>query len=304
MSDNNVLISVLNWNNFESTEKCVLSVLNLKYSGFQILIIDNKSTDSSYEKLKKRFPSLKVIQSEANRGYASGHKIGVEYALNKKFKFIWVLNNDLIVRENSLSELLNAFRIYGLGVFGSITLKSENPDIINFGGGRISNIYDSLDYNKFEGYTLKEYNAEVGLREVQSIEGSSFIVPAEVIEKYGFLREDFFMYGEETDYCFRLNKQGIKSYVVPSSIVVHKGAESLKDKKYLEKYYRRRNFLYFEKSHYGISIIKNISRKVGIINSFKYFLSYYIQLKTKDDLYYQNLANVHALLNKKGKLND
>ena len=116
------------------------------------------------------------------------------------------------------------------------------------------------------------------------------------------MREDFFMYGEEVDYCYRLNKLGIKSYVVPESIVVHKGAESLKEKKYLEKYYRRRNFLFFENNHYGISIFKNIAIKSGIINSNKFFISFFINFKTKDDLYYLNLANFHALINKKGKL--
>ncbi len=297
-----VLISVLNYNNFPSTKKCILSLLKLDYSNFQILIIDNKSTDNSYEKLIEEFPSLKILQSDSNGGYASGHKIGVEYALYKKFKFIWFLNNDLTVRKNALGELLKAFESNGVGIFGSISLKSENPDIINFGGGKTSNIYDPLEYNKFEGYKLKDYNAEVGLRKVQSIEGSSFIIPVEVIEKHGFLREDFFMYGEETDYCFRLNKQGIKSYVVPSSIVIHKGAESLKHKNHLEKYYRRRNFLFFEKSHYGISILKNISKRSGIINTFKFFIRFYTMFKDKDDLYYINLANFHALINKKGQL--
>ena len=60
------------------------------------------------------------------------------------------------------------------------------------------------------------------------------------------------MYGEETDYCYRLKKLGIKSYVVPKSIVIHKGSESMKGKHYLEAYYRRRNFLYFENALWNI----------------------------------------------------
>ena len=112
------------------------------------------------------------------------------------------------------------------------------------------------------------------------------------------------MYGEETDYCYRLKKLGISSFIVPKSVVLHKGGESLKNSKNLESYYRRRNFLYFERSYYGLSIIKNIKKRVGIISFFKYFVLHIIKLTNKDNNYYINLANLHALINRKGKLKE
>lgn len=304
MEDPRVLISVLNYNNFLFTKSCVQSILNIQKKNTEILIVDNNSSDNSYSNLKKEFPKLKNVKSKINGGYAFGHKISVDYALKNNFEFIWILNNDLTVRNNTLEALLSSAIKYGPGLFGSISLKSESPDIVNFGGGVTGDISKPFNYNSFENFTLEKYLKETSLRPVQSIEGSSFLISTEVIEKHGFMSEDFFMYGEETDYCYRLNKLGIKSFVVPESIVIHKGAESLKEKKYLEKYYRRRNFIFFEKSHYSVSKIKNISKKTGVFNCLKYFLSFYLQSKPKDDLYYQNLANVHALINKRGKLND
>ena len=297
-----VLISVLNYNNFQSTKKCVLSILDCSLKKIEIYIVDNNSPDNSYQKLKDFFKDLNVVKSKTNNGYASGHKIAVNYAIKNKFDFIWVLNNDLTVRKESLQKLLSTYESNGTGVFGSITLKSENPDIVNFGGGSTDDIKEAFDYNAYEGCLLEEYYKKTQLRKVQSVEGSSILIPLEIIKEHGFMREDFFMYGEETDYCYRLKKVGISSFVVPESVVVHKGAESLKNSKHLESYYRRRNILYFEKEHYGVSILKNLTKRVGIIQIIKFFVKNLFVNSEKNELYYLNIANIHALRRIKGIL--
>ena len=297
-----VLISVLNYNNFESTKKCVFSILDCSLNNIEIYIVDNNSPDNSYQKLKDFFKDLKVINSKFNNGYAAGHKIAVNYAIKNKFDFIWVLNNDLTVRKETLQKLLLGYDSFGTGIYGSITLKSENPDIVNFGGGNTEDINKDFGYNAYEGCLLDEYYKKTQLRKVQSVEGSSMLIPLEVIKKHGFLREDFFMYGEETDYCYRLKKLGVSSFIVPESVVVHKGAESLKNRKYLESYYRRRNMLRFEKDHYGLSVLKNIHRRVGIFKLFIFFIKSIIFRTQKNCTYYLNLANFHALINNYGKL--
>ena len=110
------------------------------------------------------------------------------------------------------------------------------------------------------------------------------------------------MYGEETDYCYKLKKEGIPSFIVPKSVVVHPGGESLLEKKHLQSYYKRRNMLFFEKEHYGKSIIKNLQESFGILNILKFFVIHFLKLKKKTNLYYLNLANFHALINRKGML--
>ena len=145
-----VLISVLNYNNFESTKKCVLSILDCSLKNVEIYIVDNNSPDNSYQKLKDFFKDLKVISSKFNNGYAAGHKIAVNYAIENNFEFIWVLNNDLIVRNDTLQKLLLAYDSKGTGIYGSITLKSENPDVVNFGGGNTDDINEEFDYNAYD----------------------------------------------------------------------------------------------------------------------------------------------------------
>ena len=302
MSVKTTLISVLNYNNFESTKKCVLSILDCSLKNIEIYIVDNNSPDDSYHKLKNLFNDLKVVRSEVNNGYAAGHKIAVNYAIKNKFDLIWILNNDLTLRKETLPNLLSAYNSFGLGVYGSITLKSENPDIVNFGGGNKDDIKEAFDYNAYEGCRLEDYYKKTSLRKVQSVEGSSMLIPLKVIKNHGFMREDFFMYGEETDYCYRLKKHSVSSFIVPESVVVHTGAESFKNSKHLESYYRRRNMLYFEKDHYGISILKNLNKRIGITQILKFFIKNLFVNSDKNELYYLNIANIHALRRIKGIL--
>lgn len=297
-----MLISVLNYCDYYSTIKCVNSIIDSKLNNSEIFIVDNNSPDNSYQKIKDYFKDLKVIKSKFNEGYAAGHKIAVNYAIENKFDFIWVLNNDLTVRKETLSNLLLAYNSFGLGIYGSITLKSENPDIVNFGGGKTDDINKEFQYNAYENFLLEDYYKTTRLRKVQSVEGSSMLIPLEVIKIHGFMKEDFFMYGEETDYCYMLKKLGIPSYVVPESIVIHTGTESFKNNKFLVYYYRRRNMLRFEKEHYGVSILKNIHRRVGIFNFLIFFLKNMLFNTKKNSTYYLNLANFHALINNYGQL--
>ena len=302
MKNPSVLISVLNYNNFNSTKKCVDRLVQYIKEGEEIFIIDNNSPDNSFIKLKDTFKTIKVVKSKVNGGYAAGHKIAVDYAINNNFELIWILNNDLTVREKTLIELSKAYLKNGLALYGSITLKSEKPDIINFGGGKTDDISKPFNYNSYENISIEDYNKKTEFRAVQSIEGSSFLLPIKIIKKYGFMREDFFMYGEEVDYCYFLNKNRTKSYIVPKSIVVHRGGESLKKIKYLEEYYRRRNVLLLMKRYYNQSISKYIINKIGILSFLKFLILHIVGVKKPT--YYFNLGVLHALLNKKGKLDD
>lgn len=304
-----VIISLLNWTKYQDTINCVRQLQCIEYENFEIIVTDNNSPNDSCQKIKTAFPLIEVYETTDNKGYASGHKIAADIAVQKQADILWIVNNDIKVRKNTLSELIKAYKKFGDHLYGSITLKSENPDVINFGGGIIDNITEPFDYNRFNGVLLIDYQNEYSTRTVQSVEGSSFIIPVKVIENHGFMQEDFFMYGEETDYCYRLNKLGIKSYVVTSSIIVHEGGKSFEQEgksiSFIEAYYRRRNMIHILNKHYNRSIVKYISVKTGWWPMIKFFIKYYFansSFKKKHlTLYYLNLANIHAFLHKRGK---
>ena len=302
-----VLISVLNWQYYEATISCVHSVLKTDYKNFEIVIIDNDSPNDSFVKLKNAFPELMVIKSTENNGYAAGHSISLEIARQKNADLFWILNNDLLVEENSLSTLVEAFHKNKNGIYGSVTLKSKNPDIVDFAGGESPQMKSSvLSYNIYQGYKSEDL-PEIPVREVQSVEGSSMLVPMEIIRKYGFMNTDFFMYGEETDYCLRLKKLGISSFVVRNSRVLHEGAGSFHDADSLSvvpAYYRRRNFFRIMKEHYHWSTWKCLNQPESIIRKMKFLIKCQgvrdFKNKNLPD-YYRLIGSIDGAINRKSR---
>jgi GT2 family glycosyltransferase len=302
-----VLISVLNWQDYESTSNCVHSVLNSSYKNFEIVIIDNNSPNESFFKLKAAFPELKIIKSFENNGYAAGHSLAVEIAIHNNADLLWILNNDLLVEENALSVLVDGYCESPIGIFGSVTLKSKNPDVVDFAGGESSKSnLDIFSYNIYHGYKWEDL-PEVPVREVQSVEGSSMLIPMDIIKKYGFIKTDFFMYGEETDYCLFLRKKGIQSFVVRNSRVLHKGAGSFSHFNSLAvipAYYRRRNFLRIMKEHYHWSVWKCLNHPESIIEKMKFLIKCWMKkdFKNKNQIdYYRLSGSIDGAFGRKNK---
>jgi len=305
-----VIISVLNWFKYEDTIACINSLQQIDYPNYEIIIVDNNSLNDSVKKIKQNFPRLKLIESKKNLGYAAGHKLSADDAIDKNADLLWMLNSDIKARRNTLTELVRTYRKNNEAIYGSITLKSENPDVISFGGGDdFEDEGQEFSYNIFEDKLLEEYPDELKEREVQTIEGSSMMIPVLVIKKYGFMNCSCFMYGEETIYCYHLRTKNIPSIIVPSSIVVHRCGSSFANTirmGFIESYYRRRNYLFFRKKYYHWSNQFILKKQGGIKNIIKFFIKYWFlsnkQFKQDNkNLYYINLATLHAMLGIKGK---
>jgi GT2 family glycosyltransferase len=97
-----ISIVVLNWNGKEITEECLNSIKKQTFKDYEIILVDNNSTDGSSEYLKKRFPKINLIQNKENYGYAKGNNIGIKKA---KGDYVLILNNDIILDKNFLKEL-------------------------------------------------------------------------------------------------------------------------------------------------------------------------------------------------------
>lgn len=302
-----ILISVLNWNNYYDTIFCVKSLLPQTYPFYEISIIDNNSSNDSLNILKSEFPQLRVKQAMCNNGYAAGHNINIDYAVKNNFDAVWIVNSDISARINALAELVNAWKLAGDNIFGSITLSSENPDIVDFGGGLVpADSLGELTYNIYKGFEYSQLPKD-HVRRVQSVEGSSVFIPVNLIKKYGFMKTDFFMYGEETDYCLRLKKFGINSYIVYNSVIIHKNASSFAKNDLLAKlplYYRRRNYLRIMKEHYNWSTFKCLKYNNTIISQIKFIVKSILisnyRLNHQDD-YFILKGNVHGCFSIKGK---
>lgn len=253
-----VYISVLNWNRCEQTIDCLRSLSLLDYPNFRIVVVDNASVDGSVTRLRQTFPDVTLIESDANRGYAGGHRLAVDYALQHHADLIWLLNNDLRVEPAALRRLVEAYQSSGDALYGSIPLEMalQNDDL-NSALVTFPLKYFRKDFRQ-ELFVLRPFRkygelfADTFPREVSGLPGSSLMIPARVIERHGFMDETFFLYAEEIDYCFRLRRQGVASIIVPASIVFHRKSQSTAINPALRHaavYYRTRNQLLFIKRH-------------------------------------------------------
>ena len=144
-------------------------------------------------------------------------------------------------------------------------------------------------------------------RSVSDLEGASMMIPASVIRRFGFIDTRYFLYCEETDYCYRLRKEhGILSVVVPTSVVIHRRSESFQLSprlKYVKAYYFTKNYHLFAKRHLEKYKIEGFG---NFYHSIRFFLGHFLKPGNVYDEkywlnYYTRLGYFHALLRIRGK---
>jgi GT2 family glycosyltransferase len=159
---------------------------------------------------------LVLIQNDSNAGYSGGNNVGIQYALQKKADYIWLLNNDTIITNTTLKELM--YRVQSgenLGLVGTLIYYASEPFKIQvYGGGKIMKV---LGVDRFV------FSPGV----IDYVSGTSFFIKREVIEQVGLLDEKFFFYWEDVDYSRRVLKKGWKLGVASNAVVYHKFSSSV-----------------------------------------------------------------------------
>ena len=223
-----VCIVILNWNGKDITSKCLDSVRGITYPNYEVILIDNGSSDGSQEHFKKNYQWITFIENPKNLGFTGGNNIGIKIGLEKKADYILLLNNDTVADPSFLDELINAGESRkDVGILNPKIYYYDNPDILWYAGGRVS-IFRGIPIHL--GYQKKDEGQYDDSCEVNFITGCAFLIKRDVIEKIGILDENLFIYSEDLDWCFRAFKAGYKGLYVPSSKIWHKeGMDSKKN---------------------------------------------------------------------------
>jgi GT2 family glycosyltransferase len=219
------------------------------------------------EKELKLYNPLIFIQAGENGGFAAGNNIGIKYALAKNdFEYVWLLNNDTVIKKDSLSSLVSYASKNDLGISGSALMYYDNPNEIQAYGGTI---------NKFFGTGKHIVNKDDIEKKLDYVVGASFLINKVVLNKIGLLPEEYFLYYEETDYCFNARKNGFKLGIAVNSKVYHKegvstgGSSKGNEKSEFSDILSIKNRIKFHKKYLGGGIGLWISLFLTFMNRIK-----------------------------------
>ena len=221
---------IVNWNTRDILIDCLNSIYKTVTDIDQeIYVVDNNSTDGSQEAVKNGFPDVKLIENSTNTGFAHANNQALSVMQGR---FAVLLNSDAVLQEDAIENLLNFMdNTPGAGIAGVQLLNedgSRQNSIDNFPSLETEILNKSILRfffpDKYPGKGRIYHNPI----EVDSVIGACMMVRKEAIDEAGFLDEDYFIFLEETDWCFRMYKKGWKVYHVPDSRVFHLSGHSKK----------------------------------------------------------------------------
>jgi GT2 family glycosyltransferase len=240
------VIVVLNWNGKRLTTECLDSLKEIDYSNYEILLVDNGSTDGSQEYFRAQYPEIVLLENEADLGFADGNNVGIRHAMNGRADYVLLLSNDTVVHAQFLSELVHvAERDLRIGFVGPKIYYHDRRgqrDVIAFAGGCV-NLWIGKARNIGEGE--KDTGQYEDIKEVNYLQGSCLMVKREVVQRIGLLDSTFFAYWEETDWCVRGCHAGYTLMFVPNAKIWHRVAASTGEVQ--RRYLFTRNLFWFMK---------------------------------------------------------
>ncbi len=219
-----VSIIIVNWNGLKWLSDCFSSLHSQDYKNFEIVFVDNASSDGSVEWVKKHYLKTKIIVNKENLGFADANNVGYRQA---KGEYILFLNNDTRVTKTFLSELVDVFKDPTIGGAQSKILLMDHPDTHDSVGAYMTPS-GFLYHFGFGKKDAKQYDKQI---ELYTAKGACMMFKKEVLKRVEYngwvLDPDYFAYFEESDMCHRIWLSGSRIVYAYKSVIYHKmGATS------------------------------------------------------------------------------
>lgn len=241
-----VAIIVLNWNAGEDILACLRSLQTVTYPEYEVVVVDNASTDGSTEQVQALFPRVTLLQTGSNAGFVGGNNFGLEYAQEHGFAYALLLNNDTEVAGDFLDPLVHSLEADpSAGIAGPAIYYFSEPEVFWSAGGAIDHrrgitrmvAIGETDHGQFGPSP----------REVDFVTGCALLIKMPLVGQIGPLDPRFFAYYEETEWCVRARTHGYRCLHVPASKVWHKISPQAREASPVVHYYMTRNRLLFLK---------------------------------------------------------
>ncbi len=252
-------IIIVNYNVKHFLEQCLCSVIKAcEKTEAEVFVVDNNSTDGSRELLEPRFPSVTFVWNSANAGFAKANNQALSQATGE---FILFLNPDTIVPEDCFEKCIAFLKANaGAGALG-VRMIDGSGKFLKESKRAFPSPLTSL--YKLSGITILFPRSKIFARyhlghlpenenhEVDVLAGAFMMIPAKIIKQTGTFDERFFMYGEDVDLSFRIQKAGYRNFYFAGCSIIHFKGESTKrgSLNYVRLFYQAMNL--FVKKHYS-----------------------------------------------------
>lgn len=235
MTETGVSIIIINWNTRDILLDCLKSVFEqTREIPYEVIVVDNASSDDSVQRVKLEFPQVILIENKDNRGFAAANNQAMQVA---KGRYVLLLNSDTIVLDGAVQKTVSFADQYpDAAVVGCKVLNPDKtlqptcfmfPSLLNMFLSS-TYLYKIFPRSCFFGRERMTWWDRDDVREVEVITGCFMLVRREAIEQVGMMDESFFMYAEETDWCYRFKKAGWRLLFTPDAQIIHLGGQSSK----------------------------------------------------------------------------
>lgn len=207
-----VSIIIVNWNANDYIKQCLDSLLSQTYTNFEIIVVDNASTDGSVNIIKQNYPQITLIENKINLGFAQGNNIGIE---KSRGELIALFNPDAVAEKDWLKILVSVMKHSDniAGVTGKIYYLGDK-----YGKNAVFCTWPKID--PYSANPTNFYNGEP-ISAVDYLSGAAAVLKKDILDKIGLFDTKYFLYFEETDLCARIIRAGYTFLYVPTAIAWH-----------------------------------------------------------------------------------
>lgn len=220
-----VSIIVLNWNGEHVIRLSLDSIKKLEYPNTEMIIVDNGSTDSSVDIIRKEYPEFRLIENGRNLGFSAGMNVGIE---ESRGDLILLCNNDAIAHPKSLSQMVKTMHSdQRTGIVGGVILYYEPKDVIWSAGGKLDAVTgmiwsDRLGQKLQDTKSLKTRE----LKDVDYLSGCVLLIKRAVLVRTGLLDEESVIGGQDVDLCLKARRAGFNCVLNSGAKIWHIGSYS------------------------------------------------------------------------------
>ena len=254
-----VSIIIVNYDCEEHTCNCIDSIYKyIRGPYFEIIVVDNASSVSSVNTISEKFPEIKLIVNEENKGFGAANNIGARHALGK---YLFFLNPDTLLLSDAVSQFYDFLEntTNDVACCGGNLIKEDGTPNRSFGNfpsvfQEFSDIGFRKFYNRFytEHLALGRICNFQDIRQVKYLVGAAFFIKKTAFEALNGFDERFFLFYEETDLFYRLDKAKHKTYLLPQVKIIHfEGVTEVKNRSFnYSKWalWERSRYYYFKKN--------------------------------------------------------